>query len=94
MDMVFFYSTITPLFTDTWTPSGTGPYAGTCIFLIILAVIHRALIAFRNSAFVHTRVTSDEKSHKATTTIPRFNAGREIARGIVEVAIGGIGYLL
>lgn len=37
--------------TDTlygWTPTSTGAYAGTCMFLIILAAISRFLIALRS----------------------------------------------
>ena len=45
MEMTFFGSQATPLFSTSWTPSGTGPYAGTCIFLIILAIINRFLFA-------------------------------------------------
>ncbi|KFY29681.1 hypothetical protein V493_02270 [Pseudogymnoascus sp. VKM F-4281 (FW-2241)] len=47
MVMTFQNDPSTPLFTNAWTPSGTGSYAGTCIFLIILAVIFRILLAFK-----------------------------------------------
>lgn len=47
MQMTFFTSTATPLFSDRLTPSGTGSYAGLCIFLIFLALITRCLVAFR-----------------------------------------------
>lgn len=45
MSMTFFTSTSTPLLSSAWAPSSTGAYAGTCIFLIILAFIFRTLIA-------------------------------------------------
>ena len=45
MAMVFFGSNKTPLYSSAWTPSSTGSYAGTCIFLVVLAVIYRALSA-------------------------------------------------
>lgn len=45
MDMVLFGSNRTPLYSSAWTPSSTGSYAGTCIFLVILAVIFRGLLA-------------------------------------------------
>ncbi|CAJ2513732.1 Uu.00g018510.m01.CDS01 [Anthostomella pinea] len=51
MAMVFFQSTLTPLYSMAWTPGGTGSYAGTCIFLIALALTHRVLIALRNMFF-------------------------------------------
>ena len=47
MQITFFTSTATPLYATSWMPSTTGQYAGTCIFLIVLAVIFRALFAVR-----------------------------------------------
>ncbi|KAK4955452.1 hypothetical protein LTR66_013437 [Elasticomyces elasticus] len=47
MTMVFFTSTTTPLFSSSWAPSTTGAYAGTCIFLVLLTVISRALMAYK-----------------------------------------------
>ena len=47
MTMTFQNTHDTPLFSKLWTPSSDGSYAGTCIFLIILAVIDRLLFAFR-----------------------------------------------
>ena len=45
--MTFFTSTVTSLYSAAWTPSSTGQYAGTCIFLILLATIFRGLFALR-----------------------------------------------
>jgi hypothetical protein len=45
MSITFYTSTSTPLFSTQWTPSSLGSYAGTCIFLIILAVVFRLLFA-------------------------------------------------
>lgn len=47
MAMVFNNNHGTPLFSNTWTPSSRGTYAGTCIFLIALAAIGRCLVAFK-----------------------------------------------
>ena len=47
MSMVFTTDHSTPLFSSQWTPTATGSYAGTCIFLVILAVISRLLQAYR-----------------------------------------------
>lgn len=47
MSMTFFTSTMTPVYSDMWTPKSTGQYAGTCIFLIILATIFRGLLAIK-----------------------------------------------
>lgn len=44
MSMVFITATNTPLYSDAWTPSSAGAYAGTCIFLIFLAVAFRAIL--------------------------------------------------
>ncbi|KAF2172969.1 hypothetical protein M409DRAFT_62610 [Zasmidium cellare ATCC 36951] len=49
MSMVFTTDHSTPLFSSQWTPTTTGAYAGTCIFLIILAIISRLLLAFRST---------------------------------------------
>ena len=48
MSMVFTTAHNTPLFSNLWTPTSTGSYAGTCIFLIVLAIISRLLQAFRH----------------------------------------------
>ena len=45
MAMEFMNSQTTPLYSSAWTPSSTGAYAGTCIFLIFLAILFRTLIA-------------------------------------------------
>jgi hypothetical protein len=47
MPGVFTISHNTPLYSNSWTPNSAGSYAGTCIFLIILASILRGLIAFK-----------------------------------------------
>jgi hypothetical protein len=61
MAMTFYYSTTTPLFSERWTPQNIGEYAGTCIFLIVLAVILRVLLALR--PILETRLWS--ASHPA-----------------------------
>jgi len=47
MSMAFFTSNLTPLYSDMWAPKNIGQYAGTCIFLIILATIFRGLLAVK-----------------------------------------------
>ncbi|KAK4506963.1 hypothetical protein PRZ48_000696 [Zasmidium cellare] len=49
MSMVFTTDHSTPLFSSQWTPTTTGAYAGTCIFLILLAIISRLLLAYRST---------------------------------------------
>lgn len=48
MHMAFFTATNTPLYSTSWTPSSAGAYAGTCIFLIILAIILRSLFTAKS----------------------------------------------
>lgn len=48
MPMAFTNAHDTPLFSNQWTPNSAGTYAGTCIFLIVLAVISRMLAAYRH----------------------------------------------
>lgn len=38
----------TPLYSPTWIPVSQGNYAGTCIFLVVLAFIFRALVSLRS----------------------------------------------
>lgn len=47
MQMTFFSAQTTPLYSTAWTPSGTGTYAATCIFLIILCALSRFLWAWK-----------------------------------------------
>ncbi|KAG6311742.1 hypothetical protein E4U44_004011 [Claviceps purpurea] len=47
MSMVFQTNPSTPLYTSSWTPQSPGAYAGTCIFLIFLAITARLLLAAR-----------------------------------------------
>lgn len=47
MMAVFKNSMTTSLYSASWTPSTTGQYAGTCIFLIILGVVFRCILAFK-----------------------------------------------
>ncbi|KAI1319638.1 Ctr copper transporter [Xylariaceae sp. FL0255] len=51
MMMTFFQSQTTPLWSMAFMPSGASTYAGTCIFLIFFAIIHRLLVAFRSVVF-------------------------------------------
>ncbi|CAN9429045.1 unnamed protein product [Alternaria alternata] len=43
MAMAFFTATNTPLYSEAWTPTTAGQYAGTCIFLIFLSILLRAV---------------------------------------------------
>lgn len=70
--MIFTTSHTTPLYSNTWTPSSSASYAGSCIFLVILAITLRFLfagktlleqrwsIAARNRRFVRVQGRSTE----------------------------------
>lgn len=53
MNMAFLTSTTTSLYSESWTPQNAGQYAGTCIFLIVLAITLRAL--FTAKAFLDAK---------------------------------------
>ncbi|KAG6012405.1 hypothetical protein E4U54_007565 [Claviceps lovelessii] len=48
MAMVFQTNNATPLWASSWTPQSAGAYAGTCIFLAVLAIIARLLLTARS----------------------------------------------
>ncbi|KAB8294783.1 hypothetical protein EYC80_006745 [Monilinia laxa] len=47
MSMTFFISKTTALYSNMWTPTTDAGYAGTCIFLILLATLFRGLLAVK-----------------------------------------------
>lgn len=47
MASAFINSQTTPLYSSDWVPNSAGAYAGTCIFLIILASTLRCLFALK-----------------------------------------------
>ena len=53
MPMTFFNSQNTPLYSQSWTPHTTGQYAGICIFLIVLSIIFRVLLAGKHKLELH-----------------------------------------
>lgn len=47
MPMTFFNSINTPLYTIAWKPTTTLQYAFTCLFLVLLCIVCRGLLAAR-----------------------------------------------
>ncbi|KAF7911544.1 hypothetical protein BELL_1790g00010 [Botrytis elliptica] len=47
MSMTFFISKTTALYSTMWTPTTDAGYAGTCIFLVLLATLFRGLLAVK-----------------------------------------------
>ena len=62
MTMVFTHSHTTPLYTTKWTPNSPAAYAGTCIFLVVLASILRCLFAFK--AIVEQRWMAEARNRR------------------------------
>ena len=48
ISMVFTTDHSTALYSSRWTPTRSGEYAGTCLFLVILGIISRMLQAYRH----------------------------------------------
>ena len=103
MMMVFFTATTTPLYSVSWKPSSTGQYAGTCIFLIALAVAMRALVALRVNFLGAWDTHSFRRGADAfdgAVRESRPNASRPwrineaAARATLDLVLAGVSYLL
>ncbi|KAE8450317.1 hypothetical protein EG329_006745 [Mollisiaceae sp. DMI_Dod_QoI] len=77
MSMTFFTSTTTPLYSSGWVPSSVGAYAGTCIFIIILATIFRCLIAAK--AWKETQWLDAEFNRRYVTVAGKLPKSERIA---------------
>jgi hypothetical protein len=107
MAMVFFNSANTPLYTQSWTPRTAGQYAGTCIFLVILPIICRALLVLRcrfpalmerAHARKHANIFSqppdiDECKQLQIPQRP-WSINESLLRGVLDTILAGVGYLL
>jgi hypothetical protein len=77
LSMGFFTSTTTPLYSATWSPTSTGQYAGTCIFLVILATIFRGLLAMK--AWKETAWLDAEFNRRYVTVAGKLPKSERIA---------------
>jgi Ctr copper transporter family len=77
MSMTFFTSTMTPLYSAMWSPTSTGQYAGTCIFLVILATIFRGLLAVK--AWKETAWLDAEFNRRYVTVAGKLPKAERIA---------------
>jgi len=75
--LLFFTSTTTPLYSATWSPTSTGQYAGTCIFLVILATIFRGLLAMK--AWKETAWLDAEFNRRYVTVAGKLPKSERIA---------------
>lgn len=104
MKMTFFTSTSTPLYSDAWTPASTGAYAGTCIFLIALAVLFRGIIALRCnfltiwarwSRLRHGGILEYEHEDEYVKQKRRpWRINEAAARAVLDTTLAGVSYLL
>lgn len=94
MDMVFFKDHKSALFGSAWSPSSQGGYAGTCIFVILLAIVSRLLAVYRtylerrwHDAAVnrrYIRVAGEADHEKARNESEREGLATLTARGMDE----------
>ncbi|KAJ4199774.1 hypothetical protein NW759_016025 [Fusarium solani] len=79
MAMVFQTQRQTPLYSDSWTPESAGAYTGTCIFLAILAIIARCLVAFK--AVQEARWLDREAARRYVAVNGKLPLAEQIASG-------------
>ncbi|EMT67774.1 hypothetical protein FOC4_g10005883 [Fusarium odoratissimum] len=101
MNMVFFTSTKTLLWTKSFAPETTGQYAGVCIFLIAFATILRMLLAIRVNFYVirdgvrRRRTKGLLAEYRISELGPRpWRANEAMMLGAIDVGIAGVSYLL
>ncbi|KAF4443529.1 hypothetical protein FACUT_1266 [Fusarium acutatum] len=101
MNMVFFTSTTTLLWTKSFAPETTGQYAGVCIFLIAFATILRMLLALRVNFYsirdgLRQRRTKGllVESRVGETGNRPWRANEAVMLGAIDVLIAGVSYLL
>ncbi|KAK3074101.1 ubiquitinyl hydrolase 1 [Teratosphaeriaceae sp. CCFEE 6253] len=104
MMMVFFTASNTPLYSSAWSPSSVSQYAGTCIFLIILAAVFRGLLALRcNFTAFWTRWTrrqarqglryEGDKGCGGQARRP-WRVNEAASRAMLDTVLAGVSYLL
>ena len=76
MSMTFFTATNTPLYAESWTPSSAGAYAGTCIFLIVLAISLRAV--FTAKAYFDARAIASAMKRRYVVVEGESNMAAKI----------------
>ncbi|KAK4694441.1 solute carrier family 31 (copper transporter), member 1, partial [Lecanoromycetidae sp. Uapishka_2] len=109
MQMVFYTSTSTPLFTTQWTPTNPSTYAGACIFLIILAIIFQGLLAGksllerywsdsqpldRNIATLGDDRDAAKRDGGSEGQVEAWRLSVELPRALYVTVMAGVSYLL
>ncbi|KAF2213834.1 hypothetical protein CERZMDRAFT_38267 [Cercospora zeae-maydis SCOH1-5] len=105
MEMTFFTSTATALYSNTWTPKSQGQYAGTCIFLICLGLIFRGVVALRyrfNALWTRSIQKQDTAMLRPKTDQHRdvrssqrpWRINEAATRACLDTVLAGVSYLL
>lgn len=103
MSMVFFHSTMTPLWSSAFTPKNAGQYAGVCIFLIALTTVFRILLALRINFFAIIDAAKRRRSgglleptykNESDPPLRPWRADETVMMAGMDVVIAGISYLL
>lgn len=81
MVMTFFNAQNTPLYSTAWTPSTTGQYAGTCIFLIVFSILYRAMYAYRHILEAKWRDQAINRRYITVAEPPRSDSDAETQSG-------------
>ncbi|KAI9163275.1 putative copper transporter crmD [Paramyrothecium foliicola] len=76
MSMLFQTNLATPLYVSKWTPNSAGAYAGTCIFLVVLAILTRVLLA------VKARMEARWQEHESHRVYNSSNGDSPLVRGM------------
>lgn len=105
MAMVFFAAHDTPLYSNAWTPKTVGQYAGTCIFLIVLSLVFRGLVALRSNLPALLDWYAYRKDTGIICEIPKQHANghdndrpwrinEAVVWAVSDTVLAGVGYLL
>lgn len=90
MDMVFYTSHTTPLYSTLWTPSTTSTYALTCLFLILLSILFRSLLALKS--YVETRWSHNSRRRRYIVVASSESSGEQQQRESETVGYRDSGY--
>ena len=74
MPITFFASTTTPLYTAAWQPKTSTHYALTCVFLALLCILFRGLLAARCNLEVLLRAPGRATKRSAMERVSSFRA--------------------
>ncbi|KAI5921891.1 Ctr copper transporter family-domain-containing protein [Camillea tinctor] len=78
MMAVFQNEMATPLYSEAWTPTTAGAYAGTIIFLIVLGVVMRLLFAAK--AFAEARWLEAEMNRRYVVVQDKLPVAEQVMR--------------